>query len=322
MRRLLSRSLPPRRATLLPLLLALTATLQPASASEAPRALTGTLLVADLRDDALLLIDVARPQEAPRRIPLPAAPHELLALPDGRIVASLERGGALAVLAPAAERVEMVEVGGIPHGLAWDGRLLLVTDREAGSLRRFDPEDWSEHGPLPAPGWPHAVAASDGHVAVTSAHGDALLLDGAPLAVSALPETVDAAAGLFATAGALGGRVHVFTTVGTTAGEWTLGGRPVRLRFAPDGTTLAVALSADRSVVLLDPRDPAALPRRVEVGGVPDGLVFDATGRRLFVSDLVAGRVSVVDVAGGRVADVLDLAPHGVQSTGSLLLLP
>lgn len=53
----------------------------------------GTLLATDLRGHALAVINVASGQT--RRIALDGGPHELLPLPDGRVVASLEQAGAL-----------------------------------------------------------------------------------------------------------------------------------------------------------------------------------------------------------------------------------
>ena len=85
---------------------------------------------------------------------------------------------------------------------------------------------------------------------------------------------------------------------GLLLGQTVVGGWPVRLRYGPRGEVLAAALSASGVVVLLG--DGGG--RRVAVGGVPDGLAFSSDGRWLFVGDLLAGRVSIVDVVEGRVA--------------------
>ena len=83
--------------------------------SESPE-LEGRLAVADLRGHALILIDLEDTDTA-TRLALPGAPHELVELPDGRIVASLPRVGALAIVDISGD-TEIVGVGGIPHGLA------------------------------------------------------------------------------------------------------------------------------------------------------------------------------------------------------------
>ena len=275
----------------------------------------GRLIVADLRGDALLVIDFAG--APPRRIALPGGPHELLRLPDGRIVASLEQAGVLAVVEIDSGAVETVVTGGLPHGLGYDAGTLFVTDRDAGAVRRLIVDGWSELAPLPAAGMPHAVAVlAGGTIAVASAGDSTLQLGDRSIAVSALPETVAADGdGLrVAIAGALGGALDVFAVDGSPLLHVALGGRPVRAIFDPQGERIAVALSAQASVALVD---MAGGVRYVPLGGVPDGLAFDASGRYLFVSDLSRGAISVVDVPRGEVTQHFDAG----ASAGALLVL-
>ena len=134
-----------------------------------PRSAPDPLIVADLRGHALVVLDPSAP-EAARRIDLPGGPHELLRLPDGRVLVSLEQYGALALVDVGSGDVERIEVGGNPHGLALDGDAVLVTDRSVEQVRRFALDDWRELDPLPSSHWPHAVAVTpSGAVAVTSA---------------------------------------------------------------------------------------------------------------------------------------------------------
>lgn len=72
--------------------------------------------------------------------------------------------------------------------------------------------------------------------------------------------------------------------------------------FAPDGGSIAAALSADGVIALLD----GDAIRRVAVSGVPDGLAFSADGRWLYAGDDATGAVSVVDVRRGVVAGRFD----------------
>ena len=276
----------------------------------------GVLLIADLRGHELVVLDLKRPHE-PRRIALPGGPHELLRLDDGRVVASLEQRGALAIVDLRAGAVETLELGGLPHGLAVHDGVLYVTDRSAGVVRRLRVAGWRELAPLAAGIWPHAVATlPDGEPVVASAGDDMLRIGERALTVSAMPETVALApdGGRVAVAGARGGELEVFTADGAALLTVELGGRPVRLAFAPDGAVLAVALSAGRAVALID---AAGTVTRVPVPGVPDGLSFDASGRYLFASDLAGGVVSVIDVARGRVSAQF---PSG-ESAGALLAL-
>ena len=145
---------------------------------------------------------------------------------------------------------------------------------------------------------PHAVAVlTGGTIAVASAGEDALQLGDRSIAVSALPETVAADRD--------GLRVAI-------AGA--LGGRPVRVIFGPQGERIAVALSAQASVALVD---MSGAVRRIPLSGVPDELAFDASGRYLFVSDISRGVISVVDVPRGDVIQHFDAG----SSAGALLVL-
>lgn len=279
------------------------------------------LLVADLRGHALLVLDPADP-EAMRRIPLPGGPHELLRLADGRIVVSLEQSGALAVVDLDTEAVGILEVGGLPHGLALDGDTLLVTDRSADAVRRFvlnRGDGWSEIAPLEAPafedgGWPHAVAVlPSGEVAVTSADPGTVVLGTHEANVGRTTETLAVRSdGAVAAAAATDGVVVLLAPDGTLLERWDIGGRPVRVAFSPDGGTLAVALSAGHALVLIDGDGV----RRVPVEGVPDGLAFSSDGRVVYASDVYGGAVTAVDVASAEVRAILDAG----EGTGALLV--
>ena len=272
------------------------------------------LVVADLRANQLLLVDLAAGSIADE-IALPGGAHELIELPDGRIVVSIEQRGELAVVDLDTGGVEVVTTGGVPHGLALDGGVLLVTDRAAGAIRRFEVDGWRELSPIEAGRWPHAVAVmAGGELAVASALDGMLRIGDRVREVTALPETVSVANdGAVATAGAIGGDLQVFDAAGSEELRVALGGRPVRVLFAPDGRSIAVALSASGEVALVD-RSGAV--RRVSVPGVPDGLAFNGAGDRLYVSDLVHGGVAVLDPAAATLIGVIE----GGTATGALLV--
>ncbi len=274
------------------------------------------ILVADLRGHALLVVDPHHPEEA-RRIALPGGPHELLRLPDGRVVTSLEQSGALAFVDLETGAVETRVVEGVPHGLAFDHArgLLLVTDRAAGTVRRFTLDPWHEVEPLPAPDWPHAVGVtSTGSVVVALAGADAISIDGRAIAAPALPETVALASdGRIATAGADDGVVAVTAADGTRIETVEVGGRPVRVAFDASGRRLGGALSATGAVAVIE----GGQVRHIPVAGVPDGIVFSSDGRWLYASDVFGGAVSVVDVEAGAVVAVLRVA----EGTGAILVL-
>ena len=282
------------------------------------------LLVANLRGHALLIVDPARPDGA-RQITLPGGPHELLRLPDGRVAVSLEQSGIVALVDLDTGAVESLATGGLPHGLALqhtsEGDRLLVTDRDRDALRHFviggAPSTWREVESTRMSGWPHAVVArADGAVAVARASDAMLSLDGHDVPVSALPETVALSSdgAWIATAGAVGGEVHVFGWDGATQMDVQVGGRPVRTVFSPDGSLVAVALSASSGVALVD---RAGGVRTVAVAGTPDGLAFSLDGTRLYAADMSGGRVTVVEVATRRVLAVMSVG----RSAGSLMVL-
>ena len=276
---------------------------------------TDPLLVADLRGHALVIVDPTDPGAA-RRIPLPGGPHELLRLPDGRVVASLEQSGTLALVDIDTGVVETVDVGGIPHGLALDGETLLVTDREADSVRRFVIDGWREVAPIPVDTWPHAVGVlPGGSLAVASAQHGTLMIGGDVHVTGPVTETLAISSDRtrVATASAFDGTVAVFSASGEFLEHYEVGGRPVRVLFSPDGRTLAVALSAAHAVVLL--RDGSG--KRVLVEGVPDGLAFSADGGLVYVSDVFSGGVTAVDTDRSEVVAVLQVG----QGTGALLVL-
>jgi len=277
----------------------------------------GTLLVADLRGDALLVLD-PESLAVRQRIGLPGGAHELLPLPDGRVLVSIEQQGQLVVVDLADGRIDVIGVGGTPHGLALAGDEVLVTDRAINAVRRFDLATWFEQSSVPTGRWPHAVGVTpDGEVAVAVADGGALEIGGRVHALGRTTETLDIRAdGAIAAAAATDGVVAVYWT-DELAGRWDVGGRPVRVRFSEDGARLAVALSAAGAVAIIDETGM----RTVQVTGVPDGLQFSQDGSRLFVSDVFGGAVSVVEIEQGGGGEVRSVAGVG-ESTGAMLLIP
>lgn len=314
------RAWPLARAALIAAVALVLAWTLPVEASHHPvaRGEHRLIAVADLRGQALLLIDLEAP-DATRRLPLPGGPHELVQLPDGRIVASLEQYGALAIVEPASAAVEVVPLGGVPHGLAVRDGLLHVTDRGLGTVRRLRLGDWAEVEPLPAGVWPHAVThLASGALVVADAAASQLRIGDLVVPVSELSETVAVSPGgtRVATAGALGDTVEVFDGEGRLLARTWVGGRPVRVAYAPSGDRMAVALSAAGAIALID---ASGAVRRVEVGGLPDGLLFD--GDLLFAGDLSAGRLVAIDYRAARVLATYKAGGDDVRSTGALLAL-
>lgn len=274
----------------------------------------GTLVVADLRGQALALIDVASGER--RHVPLEGGPHELLRLPDGRMAVSLEQAGRVALVGLSDGSVDYLETGGLPHGLALDGNTLLVTDRAVGAIRRFDLKSHAELASLASGALPHQIAwAADSELLVADASAGRLALGSGrfvhqPTVTESIAVSPDQTR--VAVAGAADGRVLVYGLADSDARvDVTLGGRPVRLAYDASGAILAVALSAAGQVALIDAQ---GVVRRIDVGGVPDGLAFARDGGLLFVSDMAGGTVSVIATASGdRIARL-----HGAATAGAL----
>ncbi len=276
----------------------------------------GTLVVADLRGRALTLIELQ--SGASRSIALEGGPHELLRLPDGRMAVSLEQAGRVALVELASGHVDYLETGGLPHGLALEGDTLLMTDRAAEAIRRFDVRSRTELAPLASGALPHQIGRARGALLVADASAGRLALGdqrfvGQPAVTESIAVSPDE--DRVAVAGAGDGRVVVYGVAdGVVRLDVALGGRPVRLLYDPAGVILAVALSAAGDVALIDQQ---GVVRRVEVGGVPDGLAFTPDGRLLFASDMAGGAVTVIETASGHPIGSLD----GGATAGALAFL-
>ena len=190
-----------------------------------------------------------------------------------------------------------------------------MTDRATDEVRSFDGGDWPEHEPAPTGAWPHAVRVlPSGEVVVATAMDGRLEIGRRSIPIGRTAETLDVRRdGAIAVAAATEGVVAVYADGRDFLGRWHVGGRPVRVLFSPDGSTLAVALSAAGAIALIDGEGT----RTVEVSGVPDGLVFSRDGGVLYVSDVFAGALTVVDVASG---DARVIAGIG-RATGALHLV-
>ncbi len=276
----------------------------------------GTLVVADLRGRALLVHDLAT--GTVRRVALAGGPHELLSLPDGRVATSLEQAGTIALVDLHTLAVAYLDTGGLPHGLLLDGNVLLVTDRAASAIRRFELASGQELDSLATGALPHQLAMRGRDLLVADASAAEFRLGAQrtvwqPAVTESLAVSADGAR--VALAGARDGLVRILDAGSGEGLEVQLGARPVRLAFSPDGADLAVALSASGEVALIG-RD--GVVRRIEVGGVPDGLAFSADGDTLFASDIAGGPVAVIDVRTWRTVASLD----GGTAPGALLYLP
>lgn len=90
---------------------------------------------------------------------------------------------------------------------------------------------------------------------------------------------------------------------------------------SPDGKWLALTAESSGNLLVFDIADPSAprLARTVQIGGGPFEPVFTWDGRKVFVTNLDANRVTVLDTGTWAVAGVVTDAgfrqPHGVAAS-------
>jgi len=171
-----------------------------------------------------------------------------------------------------------------------DGKAAIVV---AERLNRLDVYDWSTWTllfsvPVPWPGVDHLDFSADGHIVLTSAEFS-------------------------------GAMVKVDLTRRMVVGYAYVGGLPVDVRLAPDGSVFYVANQSRHGVSVLDPE------RMEEITFIPTGLgahglALSRDASLLYVSNRLAGTISVIDLAARRVTatwdvggspDMMQVSPDG-----------
>jgi len=104
-----------------------------------------------------------------------------------------------------------------------------------------------------------------------------------------------------------GGTVAVVDTMSLSVTQRvSIGGEPLGIAVAPDGSRLYVALNAAGQVAVLDGQG-YGLIGMVTVGAAPFGLAFSPKDGRLYVANEVDGTVSVIDTS------TLQIVGHPIQ---------
>jgi YVTN family beta-propeller protein len=112
------------------------------------------------------------------------------------------------------------------------------------------------------------------------------------------------------------GTVSVFDTLNNVALQSiTVGTQPLGLTVSPDGTQVAVATFGTNaspnhsiSMIAVGTGDVS----QIGVGSGPNAVVYNASGSRLYVSNVVERSVSIVDTANAVVISTLGIAPNPV----------
>src|SRR5207302_713026 len=171
-----------------------------------------------------------------------------------------------------------------------DGTAAVVVAERLNRLDVYDRSSWRLlfSVSVPWPGADHLDFSADGHILMSSAEFS-------------------------------GAIVQVDLTRRMVVGYAYVGGLPVDVRLAPDGSVFFVANQGRHGVSVLDPE------RMEEIAFIPTGLgahglALNRDASRLYVSNRLAGTISVIDVASRQVAatwtvggspDMMQVSPDG-----------
>jgi YVTN family beta-propeller protein len=236
------------------------------------------------------IFDIAR-RERLKRIDLGAskAPHGIVWLPDGRIVATAEGGQGLVLVSADLERVTAIPTGQkTSHmvAVAPDASRAYVANMGSGTVSVMDLRSRTKLRDLPGGSQPEGIA---------------LTPDGRQLWV----------------ADRQGDTVHVFDTARLARlGTIAVGKTPIRVAISPDGRSAITSNYGGGDLTVIDVAT-RKVSRTLPVSGQPGfgqvTILFSRDGRRLYVAETGIDRIAEVDLASGR---VLGRLPAGKQGDG------
>lgn len=171
-----------------------------------------------------------------------------------------------------------------------DGTAAIVVAERLNRLDVYDRSSWRLlfSVPVPWPGADHLDFSADGHTLMASAEFS-------------------------------GAMVKVDLTRRMVVGYAYVGGLPVDVRLAPDGSVFFVANQRRHGVSILDPERMEEIAF-LHTGLGAHGLVLSRDARRLYVSNRLAGTISVIDLATRQVVvtwdvggspDMMQVSPDG-----------
>ncbi len=242
-------------------------------------------------------IDVINPAtfQVVDHFPVGPIPHHITPAWDlSRLYVDTEGSPTMAVLDPRTGRL----IGTVPVSFAYNlyftpdgGKAIVVVERYR-RLEFRDPHTWRllKSVFIPWPGVDHLDFSADGRYVLASTEYSGIV-------------------------------VKVDTVAMKMTGWINVGGLPIDVRLAPDGTVFYVANQGRDGVSIIDPRSMK------EVGFIPTGrgahgLEISRDTKSLYVSNRLAGTISVINLRTRRVAatwhigfspDMLQLSPDGRQ---------
>lgn len=254
-------------------------------------------------------------------------------LPE-RVYVPNTQDGTVDVIDPAARAVVgHFAVGAVPHHItpAWDMRALYVNNTVSNTLTVIDPRAGGPVDTLRVHDPYNLYFTLDGTTAVVVAERDQRLdlytlpawtAAGSVAVPWAGVDHLDFSADgrtLLASAEYSGTVVKVDVGGKTVTGSVDVGGLPVDVRLAPDGTVFYVANQGRHGVSVIDPARMEEI-QFIPTGRGAHGLQISRDARALYVSNRLAGTISVIDLATRQVVatwdvggspDMMQVSPDG-----------
>ena len=232
-------------------------------ATPSVRAKTAVILNSD--DDSISVVDTASYRET-ARIHIGRAPHHLIVTPDGQtLIIAMAGGNELVFIERTTGKVKRRLEASDPYqvGFSRDGKWFVATSLRLDRVDIYDGETFDLRYRLPAPSMPSHIAFSrDNGTVYVSLQGTNKLA------------AIDLATG---------------------KPLWTVpvGAQPAGVWTQPSGKVLVGIMGADY-VAEIDPKDGTVL-RRIHTGRGAHNFLVSPDGKTLYVSNRVAGTISVLD---------------------------
>jgi DNA-binding beta-propeller fold protein YncE len=229
------------------------------------------------------------------RFPVGQTPHHVTPAYDlGRLYVNVMGSNRLVVIDPREGRPATAIPVAAPYNLYFtpDGSKAIVAAEPANRLDFYDPSSWQPIArlPIPASGVDHLDFSADGSYLLVS--------------------------------GEFGGQVvKVDVQQIAVAGLLRVGGRPIDVKLAPDGSVFYIANQGRHGVSIVDPLAMQELDF-LPTGLGAHGLAVSRDAQALFVSNRLAGSISVISFEAAGVAttwwiggspDMLQVSPDGQQ---------
>ena len=229
------------------------------------------------------------------RFPVGQTPHHVTPAYDlGRLYVNVMGSNRLVVIDPQLGRPATAIPVAAPYNLYFtpDGSKAIVAAEPANRLDFYDPSSWQPIArlPIPASGVDHLDFSADGSYLLVT--------------------------------GEFGGQVvKVDVNAIAVARLLRVGGRPIDVKLAPDGSVFYVANQGRHGVSIVDPLAMQELDF-LPTGLGAHGLAISRDTQALYVSNRLAGSISVISFAAAGVAttwpiggspDMLQVSPDGQQ---------